>query len=188
LTFTVPAGWATSADSPNVFTLTPGGDYSSETKDGPAPGTIHEIDVFAVPQRAIQDPNCDFMPDTKAGHSVSDLVAYLKHEPALAVSELASATVGGYPARVLDLRLDPKWTGQCPDIGIAFTYLGGTFGSTPGSSWYSLAIATGERQRLMLVDLGQGDVVAIVIDSSSSARFSSLVDAAQQIIQSIEFK
>ena len=188
LTFTIPDGWATAGDVPNVFSLTPAADYAQETKDGPAPGAIHEVDVFAAPRLPVQGARCDASPDERAPHSVADLVAHLTHDRALTVDQLQTTTVAGLPATVLDVKLASTWAGQCQEVGIASTYFAGSFGSGSGSADYSLGVATGERQRLMLVDLGRGDVVAIVIDSSSSARFDALLDAATPIVQSFQFK
>ena len=57
LTYTVPAGWANSADWPNHFTLTPSQAYAKEGPDGPA-DSISEIDVFRLPVAIGQDAGC----------------------------------------------------------------------------------------------------------------------------------
>lgn len=44
-----------------------------------------------------------------------------------------------------------------------------------------------ERQRLLLVDLGGGDVVAIVVDAPDPTRFDELVNAAMPVIGSMQF-
>jgi hypothetical protein len=188
LTFTVPDGWATATDLPNVFSITPSADFARETVNGPDPGAIREVDVFAALRPPAQGAGCDAKPDDKAPHSVADLVASLKHDRALVVDQQPNTTIGGLPAIVLDVKLAASWTVQCPDAGTFAAYFAGSFGAGSGTSEYTLGVATGERQRLMLVDLGQGDIVAIVVDSSSSARFTELIDAATPIIDSFRFK
>ena len=49
------------------------------------------------------------------------------------------------------------------------------------------AIAGVERERLILLDLGQGDVVAIRIFSHDPARFDALVAEAMPIVESFRF-
>jgi hypothetical protein len=59
-------------------------------------------------------------------------------------------------------------------------------GSQGGWDWRMSAV---EKWRLILLDLGGNDVVAIVLDDSSSpSRFDELVSEAMPIVESFRFK
>src|SRR5262249_59904269 len=131
-----------------------------------------EIEVYAQPALPKGAASCDGRIDAKAHHSVDALVGGLRANPALAVTEQPATSIGGHPARVLDLALKPSWHGACPDLGRSSSYLVGTEAFDPGKDYpYVLALAEQERHRLLLVDIGGGDSVAVVIDSSDPSRF-----------------
>lgn len=47
---------------------------------------------------------------------------------------------------------------------------------------------TAQRQRLILLDLGNGDLAAIVISSETTAPFAGFVAQAMPVVQSLTFK
>jgi hypothetical protein len=66
----------------------------------------------------------------------------------------------------------------------------GSYGESSGeaSDGGPVAIAGVERERLIVLDLGQGDVIGIRIFSHDPARFDALVAQAMPIIESIQFE
>jgi hypothetical protein len=187
VTFTVPDGWAAAGDSPGSFRLEPAATYALEASGASEAGHF-EIDVYAQPALPKDAASCDGRIDPKAGHSVDALVAGLRANPALSVTEQPATRIGGHPARVMDLALKPSWRHACPDLGRSSSYLVGTEAFDPGKVYpYVLALADQERHRLLLVDIGGGNSAAVVIDSSDPTRFDELLNAATPIVQSFQF-
>ncbi len=192
LSFTVPDGWANSADWPSTFKLTPTADYALETKDGPPDGVYHEVEVFTQPAAAIQDGTCDSKPEPSVGRSVDGLVAWLEKLPSIATTPATPITIDGHPGRVLDVTIDPGWKTTCPGEPKPLAQYLVPAGVRPDG--YGIGVFPGEHQRLILLDLGKSDVLGILIDdrndsaASDSSRFDALVAAAMPVIQSFTFK
>jgi hypothetical protein len=86
-------------------------------------------------------------------------------------------TIDGHPAQWLDVRMDPAWTKKCTDgTGPIVTYM------MPGT-----AVMGTERERLILVDLGDGDVLQILVWAKDQAIFDDFVPRAIPIVQSFKF-
>jgi hypothetical protein len=86
-------------------------------------------------------------------------------------------TVDGHPGKWVDLTLEPGWTSSCEVLEFIKASDGGP-----------VAIAGVERERLILLDLGQRDVIGIRIWSWDPARFDALVAEAMPIIESFQFE
>jgi hypothetical protein len=186
LTYTVPDGWANRADWPTAFGLTPSSDYVNEPASGPPPDTYHGIYLFTQPAASNQTADCNGEVVTTTGRTVKDLVAWVQSRPSLIVSDAASVTIDGHDGQMIDVRLDPSSTGTCPDVsGPISVYLTDSGSAADDWTWGSQA---GEQQRLIFLDLGDGDVVLIGIDSSEPDRYDELVAQAMPIIESFTFK
>jgi len=186
ITFTVPAGWANSGDFPSQFLLTPAADYANESPEGPAPWAIDEIRVFTQPAAAIQDGSCRANDDASVGLTVDALVAWLRTQRSLETSSPAAITIGGYSGQMLDVRLSPSWTASCPgdaDPSVALL----TEAAFHLDS-YTIRLVGSERLRLILLDLGKGDVVGIALDSSLPGRFDGLLESGMPVVESFHFK
>jgi hypothetical protein len=186
ITYTVPDGWSNSADWPNTFSLTPSASYATETADGPTPGKWHEILAFTQPFPAKPSATCNTGPDRTQPRTVAGLVASLRANPALEVTDAPDMTIDGYPATVVDLRVKDGWTSTCEGDQVPGTVTFVQAGDRQND--YGVGLWKGERQRLVLVDLGGGDVLGIVIDSGDPSRFEQLVAEATPIIKSFRFK
>jgi hypothetical protein len=186
ITFTVPAGWANSGDYPSEFILTPATDYANESPDGPAPGAIHEIRVFTQPAAAIQDGSCEANDDPTIGLTVNDLVAWLRAQPSIESSSPTPITIDGHTGQMLDIRLSPSWATSCPGDTDPSAALLTESGFHLDS--YVFGLVRGEEARLILLDLGQDDVVGIAVDSSLADRFGELVDRGMPIVESFRFR
>ena len=186
ITFTVPDGWANSRDTPSEFVLTPATDYATESPDGPGPGAIHEMRLFTQPAGAIQDGSCQPNDDTSVGLTVDALVTWLRAQRGLVAGSPQPITIDGHPGQMLDLRLDPSWTASCPgDPQPSVAIL--TEAAFHLDS-YTVGLVGDERLRLILLDIGRGDVVGVAIDSSLADRFDGLVESTTSIIQSLHFR
>lgn len=186
MTFTVPDGWANSRDVPSQFILTPATDYATESPAGPAPGAIHEMRVFTQPAAAVQDGTCQANDDTSIKLTVDGLVSWLRAQSSLDAGPAQPITIDGHPGQVLDLRLSPSWTASCPGSArpsvVILTEAAFHLDS------YTVGLVGDERLRLILLDLGNDDVVGIVLDSSLPDRFDGLIESARPILQSLRFR
>jgi hypothetical protein len=186
ITFTVPDGWANSGDFPSRFILTPAADYANESPQGPPTGTAHDIVVFTQPAAAVQDGTCEANDDRAIGPTVDALVAWLRTRPGLQTGAPVPIMIDGHPGQMLDLSLSPSWSTACPGnaspSAVFLTEAGFHLDS------YAIGFAAGEQARLLLLDLGQADVVGILIRSTQPDRFDGLIQAAMPIVESLRFK
>ena len=192
LTFTVPDGWANSDDWPSSFALTPSTAYAAETKDGPPQGVLHDIYVVTRPAAALQDLTCSGTPDPAVGTSVDELLGWIRSLPLVSSGEPAAVTIDGHQATMIDLQLDPTRTASCPGDSRPSTLL--LVPSGKRDDEYAIGIDAAERIRLILLDLGSGDVVGIAIEDQNDAtgadqaQFDALVTAAMPIVDTFTFQ
>jgi hypothetical protein len=191
--FTVPEGWANSADWPSRFNLTPSTSYTDEDSNGAHPnGVVHEVAVYARMAAALRDGSCGATVDPAGGQTVADLERWIAALPDVLTTAAAPITIDGHRGRMLDLRLRPDATSSCPDAGKPSVELL-TSAGTPSDESYGVVLAEGERMRLILLDAG-GPITAIVIDDRNDtlgedpARYQALEDAAMPIVESFAFK
>lgn len=185
LTYTVPAGWANSADWPNHFTLTPSQAYAKEGPDGPA-DNISEIDVFRLPVAIGQDAGCTSPALPAVPATVDGLIGYLRGLKSVVATAPKGITIDGYTGQWVDVTMAPTWTKTCPDVpgGAPLAIMLGN-GGPVGADTYSQGVMGSERERVIVLDVG-GQVVAIVIDATNS--FGTFVNRAMPIVQSFQFK
>jgi hypothetical protein len=183
LTYTVPGGWSNSTDWPKSLSLTPTVDYRTEDAAGPKDGNLHEIFLFTQPRAAVQDASCASTMDTTVGTSVDELLGWLRRRPAIAMTTSTPITIDGKDGLMVDVQLSDSWTDRCPGdpepSALLFTQEGDR------EDGYTLGIVGNERMRLILLDLGDGNVLGIAIDSSDPDRFNDLVTQATPIVESL---
>jgi hypothetical protein len=98
--------------------------------------------------------------------------------PGLSTSAPVAITIDGHPAKWLDVRIDPSWKKTCAgETTPIVTFL------MPGT-----AISGTERERLILIDLGGGDVIATVVWARDQATFDAFIAEAMPIVQSFQFE
>lgn len=176
VTYTVPEGWANSSDWPDTFELVP----AEELPPVDEANRRRNINVMRQPTAMTQDRPCTDQVELGVGRTVDDLMAWLPTVPGLITTEPSPITIGGYAGQSMDIRLDPAWTATCegdPDTSPVVTYL------NPG-----IAIRGDQTERLILVDLGDGDVVAIGIWTRDQATFDAFAPEAMSIIESFTFE
>ena len=187
LTYTVPAGWANSADWPNSFVLTPSDAYANEGPTGPRDGSVREISAFRLPVAVSQDAACVGPTVPSSPTSVDGLIGYVQGLKSVVASAPTSITIDGHPAKWMDVTIAPTWKTSCPD-GPSGEPVALMLGSGDASAdQHVIGLAGSEKVRLVFVDVG-GQVALVVIDSSDPARFDDLVTQAMPIIGSFTFK
>jgi hypothetical protein len=187
LTYTVPAGWANSADWPNSFVLTPSDAYALEGPSGQADGSYREVEAYRLPYAISQDAACSDQAVPGVTASVDGLIGYIRGLKSVVTTTPASTTIDGHAAKWIDVRIAPSWTKTCPDMpnGAPVAALLGS-GESSGDH-NGIGIGGDERVRLVFIDVG-GQVALVVVDSSDPARFDDLVSQAMPIVQSFKFQ
>ena len=179
LSYTVPGGWANSADWPHHYALMRAGPYSAgETGDGAvAPDSIT---LLVRPGAARLHSECPEENEPGIGGTRADLAAWILDHPGLVVTQQPDVTVDGNRATVLDLAVADDWIETCgtAQFVAAPVFFGG----------YHWALAKNDLMRVVLFDLPAGTTVAIAIDVESPSTFEALVAEAMPIVESFDFK
>jgi hypothetical protein len=174
LTYTVPEGWANSGDQQESFELVP----ATEMPPVAEIDRRRNIGVFGQPTAMTQDKPCSDTVLPGVGRTVPELVTWLRTVPGLITTAPTAVTIDGHPGQSLEVRLDPAWTKTCA-------------GSTEPLVTYfnpGLAVGPDQRERLILVDLGNGDVVAIAVWTRGATTFDAFIPEAMSVIDSFTFK
>jgi hypothetical protein len=91
-------------------------------------------------------------------------------------------TVDGRAARVIDLEVEPSWTATCdtenPFVAVPLFVNEG--------DWHA-AIGAGDRQRIVIADLGGGVAVVIFVDTFDPADMDAHITAAMPLIETFAF-
>jgi len=112
ITYTVPDGWQNFEDLPGNFLLIPPG----EDLGGVDAGTADYVGVglHAVP--ASRDCSTEakaIQPESGIAETPVAIAAELRDRPGLVVTEPREVEIGGLTGVVVDVRVDPTWTGTC---------------------------------------------------------------------------
>lgn len=194
MTYTVPAGWANSADWPTTFNLTPSTDYALETKDGPPPDTYNGIFLFANPAATTQNPTCANAEQTAVPKTAEGLIGWVRGLSSVVTTAPVPITIDGHTGEWIDVKRAPTWTTTCQDPAhpTASQVPTAVFLSESGNDagGWDLYLAGAEQQRLIILDLGtaQSHTIAIAIDTTDPSRFDELVTQAMPIVSSFTFK
>ena len=175
LTYTVPEGWANSADGPDNLELVP----ASEMPPVAETDRRRNIGIFRQPTAMTQDKPCSDTVLPGVGRTVDDLATWLGTVEGLIATAPTPITIDGHQGKWLDLRRNPTWTKTCAGSGAdsLVTFL------NPG-----IAVGEDQRVRLILLDLGGGDVVATGIWTRDQATLDAFIPEAMPVIESFTFK
>ena len=176
VTYTVPDGWANSADWPERVELVP----ASEVRPATEADRRRNIGLFRQPTAMSQDKPCADTVQPGVTRTVDALAAWLGTVPGLVTTPPTAITIDGRPGKMLDLRLDPAWTKTCEGDPVPLPIV--TF-LNPG-----IAVAADQRNRVILLDLGDGDVIAIAVWARDQATFDAWAPEAMSVIESFRFK
>jgi hypothetical protein len=194
LQLTLPDGWVAASDTTSEMKLEPAGAAELAVGDR----WPDQLRVWARPAAITSEDGCSPAEAPSVGRSYDDLLAFVLEHPGLTIENDSEVTVGGYPGHVVDIAIAPTWTLRCPEVPGAGPVvplfaevnpfeLDGAIGA--GWAWGAGGY-TGMDQdlvRLMLVDLGGGDVVIVAVDSMLPEGQAALVEAAMPIIESFSF-
>jgi hypothetical protein len=187
LSYTVPDGWSNTYDYPDAYVLMPSDGYATASE--PRDGTKDLIEVYARPAVAVQHATCAPLVKPDTGRSVDDLISHVAQHPGLTASEPQPITIDGHPGQVVDIEIAPSWTGGCPDLAeplvIVFTENGRDVTSSGLEQW---GLWNTNKARLVLLDLGDGDVVLITVRAPDPTRFDGLLAEAMPIVESFRFE
>jgi hypothetical protein len=174
LTYTVPEGWANSNDSPGSYELVP----APEMPPVAETDRRRNIGIFTQPTAMTQDKPCSDKIQPGVGRTVSALTTWLQTVPGLIATAPKSITIDGHPGQWLDLRRDPSWTKTCDgSTEPLVTFL------NPG-----IAVGADQRVRLILLDLGGGDVVATGVWTRDQATLDAFIPEAMPVIESFHYE
>jgi hypothetical protein len=174
VTYTVPDGWANSSDWPDSFELVP----AAELPPVAEVDRRRNIGIFRQPTAMTQDRPCSDTVQPGVGRTVDDLVTWLRTVPGLIATAPTAITIHGHPGQWLDLRRNPEWTKTCEgSTEPLVTFL------NPG-----IAVGDDQRVRLILLDLGDGDVVATGVWTRDQATLEAFLPEAMPIVESLTFK
>ena len=182
LTYTVPAGWANSADFPEQFKLKPTADFALDRAG--SPDGLHEIELHWQYAANAQNAGCTSEELTSVPRTVDGLVGWIRALPSLDAGAPSEITIHGLHGRWLDVGLSPSWKTSCPGE----TQPIAVFLTEAGNAGDTYAIVGNARVRLIFLDLGAGDILMVDVLSANPARFDSLVAQAMPIIESFIFE
>jgi hypothetical protein len=165
-TFSVPEGWVNHSDEDGQYGLFP--DTPANQAEFARSGALAQS-IYMGPHDSpwfICEPAED-----NQGATAAEMVAAAVANDALAVSGQVDVEIGGLTGKQFDVRLDPDWTGTCPqrsddpptkDIGDT-------------------------RVRAILLDTPGAGVIVIFIDSWTSADSEAFFAGAMPIVESFDF-
>lgn len=170
VTYAVPAGWWNPSDTGAYFALQPAG------------SDLTGIHLFRDPRAASQDPACPTSPEPGVGTLSSELAAWIRGLPGLAVSNPRMVTVGGLRGVEIDVAIADGWSVSCPFAnGVPTVPL---FVGADSLRW---VVAGTERLRLDLLDVPGGGTVVVDVDAFEGTLWDPLVAAADPIVKSLDF-
>ncbi len=160
VTYTVPDGWANAADWPESFDLVPVRSFHQST----LPTDPVRSCSTRNQARSNQDEPCSDTVQPGVTRTVDALVTWVGTVPGLVTTKPTAIMIDGNSGQWLDVRIDPAWTKTCggPVTTPIVTYM------MPGTG-----IMGTESERLILLDLGDGDVLQILVMTKDQAAIST---------------
>jgi hypothetical protein len=177
LRYQVPDGWANSDDSLQLYALTRAEAYGPEFS-GSCLDCPDGISMIASP--AVVEPGCSEEPDPDVGTSAQALVQWVRAHPGLLVTEGPATAVDGRQATVLDITASESWADACLDEANQLSFV-----PLFTNRGYTYGIRTGDRHRLLFVEMDSDTALGIGIDSFDPDDLDALITDAQPIIESI---
>jgi hypothetical protein len=177
LQFTVPEGWTHVADNATRFWMMSTDQYP-EIHDGvPLDGLY----VFGHPQVGSRAAGCPYEAEPGVGLTPNEIVSFLRRTPALKLTLPKAVTINRRSGLLTDIELAPGWSKPCDwSSGAAASSI--LYANTGLSG-----VESGQRERLIVLDIGHGDSVAIEIFAADKSRFDALMASAMPIVDSFVF-
>jgi hypothetical protein len=183
LTFTVPSGWASDADWPSAFSLTPAVDFAATPLHGyPAAGVVVYSNV--VPES--QTTPCSGQADPVGELDAQRYVSWLRTVPGLSVGNASTFTIDGQRATMVDVTVPKAPTRLCDGTDAVIEYVL-SIGWSGATGIQTHAIAPGDHDRLILVDMPSGYLTAILVTTVDASRFDAFWQQALPVVRSFKF-
>ena len=178
MTYEVPNGWANADDRTHFYTLVRASAYQE-------PGVMGCLDcpdnIFlgANPRAVLMDCS-EEVADEAIGASAEALADWIRANPGLQVDEGPATTVDGRQAFVFDIMAPEGSADACIDPELDRSLV--PLFAHPG---YTYAIGTGDRHRLVLVEIEADTTMLIGIDTLDPADIDAFAAEVQPIVDSI---
>jgi hypothetical protein len=206
--YTVPEGWKPKDDRPESFTL-------HQLPMEPGSDAIDTVLVLLARPRMSADFRHDFQdicgedlpqPMADVGGAAEDLLEAIQARPGLTSAAPEPVTIDGYQGWSVDLRLAADWNNGC-SVAPGTMQVPGTAAPTRivnvpillaenaelgvlGPQPQGVGIGPDHPLRLILLDLGEGQTLAIAIhvpDPAQASRYFEAVAQVTSVIESFEF-
>jgi hypothetical protein len=174
LTYTVPDGWKMFEDEPGQFGL------ALLENDGPCLCIWRDVRAAAK--------SCAEEPEPSVGSSASDIAGWLSMHEGLITTDPEPVSVGGLHGYMIDVRMDPDWTNDCPFSNgepIVMTLVGTDISA--GVHW---GTDKSSAQRYYLLDLGEDGAdgnIAITVEVCCGAQWDERMAVVTPVIESFVF-
>lgn len=178
LTYEVPDGWANADDRTHFYTLTRAGAYQESGVMGclDCPDNIW----LGANPRAVRMDCSEEVADEAIGASAEALADWIRANPGLQIIEGPAITVDGRQTFVLDIMASEDYADACVDPELDRSLV--PLFTHPG---YTYAIGTGDRHRLLLVEIDADTAMLIGIDTLDPADIDAFAVEIQPIVDSI---
>jgi hypothetical protein len=189
LTFQVGSGWAIAYDSPEEVRLLRSSDYARE-RGGTDPGDLAILTVFRQPFPKVAGRDCATTtappgaPLLSDPRSPADIVSFLQGESWIKTSSPQALTIDGHDAISVDLAVNAAAPPGCPgERGPSGEYLTGY-----GPSSWGVGLSGTRRARMVVIDIGDGDVVGVVIEAPDQVSFDGFLADAMTVLNTFHFE
>jgi hypothetical protein len=173
LTYTVPAGWANTADHPDEYGIQP-------------QGITTEAGIYMWSEVAIvaDDHPCRPYPEPTIPRTPSDMAAWVTANPLLVASEPTEVTIGGLDGLTLDTSVRDGVELPCVGDGRPYVpMLVHADGS--GLQW---GYPPSGHKRLYFFDLGDERTLVTSIEAEDPETFAEILPEAIAIVESLDFQ
>jgi hypothetical protein len=151
----------------------------------PTEGLYTSDSINFLPDPRISRRDCEEAADRTVGHSVTDIVSWLREAPGLVVSEPFAVDVGGLHGFQLDLEIDPTWKRTCfYSEGLPAVPL-----ITHKAVWgaYTLAMVPGVSMRWYVLHTDDGVLIIDIDDGPDNLSYEDLLRTGTEVVDSFEF-
>lgn len=187
LQYSVAGDWTNDQDWPSAYDLGPTADVeAAPVGSDPA----RSILVLSNAMAESQARPCSGTPDTGAGPGVDGFLNWLRDIPGIQLGRRSTETINGHPATAVDVQLTAAPTGLCNGTDPVVQYLmtpGWSNGNGGASDSHVHGLDVGAEDRLILVDGGGGDLIAIVVQVADAKDFAAFVADAEPIVHTFRF-
>jgi hypothetical protein len=164
--------WANVIDVPDV--------YKIDSMSDPTPGSPYII-VWTNASIADQEVSCSTDPDPTRGRAAADWIELVTTHPGLESTDPVEFSIGGRPARQVELSIAADWTLTCPDHTGPYVTL---LTQRVEDQVAEYGVPSDERLLLTVVDIGNRTVVIQSYGPTDATEFDRTMGPIRAIIDS----